>query len=175
MKEQLKLVFASLLLPVVAGCSSAEAGSSHPDREVVEPARTIALAGWVTDAAQVLSAEEEAALSAKLEAFEQATRHQMVVVTVPTLGGEEIAAFTRRLANSWGIGRKDYNDGVVLLIAPRERKARIAVGYGLEKKLPDMIAKQIMDQQMIPRFRDGDLSGGIDAGVDALIGTLKNG
>lgn len=97
----------------------------------------------------------------------------MVVATVRTLGGQDIATFTRNLANAWGIGRKDYNDGVVLLVAPNERKARIAVGLGLEKALPDALCRQIMDEQMLPRFREGDLSAGIEAGVDALIARLS--
>ena len=97
----------------------------------------------------------------------------MVVATVPTLGGADVATFTKDLANKWGIGRKDYDDGVVLLVAPNERKVRIAVGYGLEKSLTPDLCKQIIDQQMLPRFREGDLAGGIEAGAKALIARLS--
>jgi uncharacterized protein len=131
------------------------------------------LAGRVTDAAHILSSEQKAKLSAKLQQFERATRHQMVVATVPTLGGRDVADFTRDLSNSWGIGRKGYNDGVVLLVAPNELKVRIAVGYGLEKKLTHVVCQQIIDNAILPRFRRGDLAGGIEAGTDALIARLS--
>lgn len=97
----------------------------------------------------------------------------MVVVTVPTLGGADIATFTRDLANSWGIGRKGHDDGVVILVAPNERKVRIAVGYGLENVLTHDLCKQIIDEQMLPRFRQGDLPGGIESGANAVIARLS--
>lgn len=166
-----KLIFGSLMLAVSVACSDGQASpQSHRDTMAAAPA--IALAGRVTDAAQLLTVDQEAALSAKLEKLEQATKHQMVVATVPSLEGQDVAEFTVRLTNSWGIGRKGYNDGVVLLVAPKERKARIAVGHGLEKKLPDGLCQEIMDRRILPRFREGDLAGGIDAGVDALVAKL---
>ncbi|GGB96104.1 hypothetical protein GCM10011494_13220 [Novosphingobium endophyticum] len=133
----------------------------------------VPLAGRVTDAAHILSPQEQATLSARLEKLEQKTQHQLVVVTVPSLGGRDVAEYTRDLANSWGIGRKGYNDGVVLLIAPKERKVRIAVGYGLEKRLSDGACQQIINREMLPSFRKGDLPGGIAAGTDALIARLE--
>jgi uncharacterized protein len=96
----------------------------------------------------------------------------MVVVTVPTLGGRDVADYTRDLSNNWGIGRKGYNDGVVLLVAPVEHKVRIAVGYGLERKLTHDVCQGIIEQTMLPRFREGDVPGGIEAGTDALIAHL---
>ena len=97
----------------------------------------------------------------------------MVVVTVPTLSGRDVADYTRDLSNRWGIGRKGDNDGVVLLVAPVEHKVRIAVGYGLEGKLTHDVCQQIIDKTMLPRFRDGDLPGGIEAGTDAIIARLR--
>ena len=129
----------------------------------------IALAGRVTDAANVLSAQQESVLSAKLERFEQRTKHQLVIVTVPSLGGEDIASYTLRLANSWGIGRKGFNDGIVLLVAPNDRKVRIATGAGIDDVLTDEVCHQIIPNSMLPPFRSGDLFGGSDAGTDALI------
>ena len=85
----------------------------------------------------------------------------------------DIANFTRDLANSWGIGRKGYNDGVVLLVAPNEHAVRIAVGYGLERQLTDPVCEQIIKQAMLPHFRRRDLSGGIQAGTDRLIARLS--
>jgi len=131
------------------------------------------LAGRVTDAAHILSPAQVADLDTKLEQLEHATKHQMVVVTVPTLGGRDVADFTRDLSNSWGIGRKGYNDGVVFLVAPHERRVRIAVGYGLEKTLTHDVCQEIIDNAILPRFRRGDFVGGIEAGTDSLIARLR--
>ena len=109
----------------------------------------------------------------KSEALEAATGRQFVVVTVTNLKGEDVAAYTRDLGNKWGIGHKDRDDGVILLVAPTERKARIAVGRGLENTLTDKTAEKIMQSIIIPKFRSGDLSGGIEAGADALIAELS--
>jgi uncharacterized protein len=131
------------------------------------------LKGYVSDWANVLTVSQETQLTTKLEALERSTGHQMVVVTVAGLDGMEISAFTTKLANSWDVGRKHYNDGVVLLIAPSERKARISVGYGLEKVLPDAFCAQILANEIIPPFRRGDLASGLNAGVVALIRKLQ--
>ncbi len=140
---------------------------------VQSSAPAIPLTGRVTDAANILTPEQELRLSTKLEQLERTTNHQMVVVTAPTLGGADVATFTRNLANSWGIGRKDYDDGVVLLVAPNERQVRIAVGYGLEKTLPNAVCQQVLREHVMPRFQKGDIEGGIDAGATALIERLN--
>lgn len=132
----------------------------------------LALSGRVTDAAHVLSAEQTVRLTLQLQEFERSTKHQMVVVTVPTLGDAEIAKFTRELANQWGIGRKGYNDGVVLLVAPTERKVRIAVGYGLEGTVTKAFCQQVIVEKMLPHFRQNDFGAGIEAGINALIARL---
>ena len=174
MRGQNKLASCALLVLAMA-CSNGQASGSQSSREVAASARapSVTLGGRVTDAALILTPAQEARLSAKLEQLERTTNRQMVVATVPTLRGEDVATFTRDLANNWGIGRKGYNDGVVLLVAPNERKARIAVGKGLEKTLPDALCQQIMDEQIIPRFREGDLAGGIEAGVNSLVARLS--
>ncbi len=106
--------------------------------------------------------------------LEAATGHQMVVVTVSTLGGQDIASFTTELGNAWGIGSAERDDGIVLLVAPNERKVRIAVGYGLEKRLPDSLCQKIIDEDIIPHFRQRNLPGGIEAGVTALVAFLRS-
>jgi len=175
-KRLLQVIVLMSMLPALA-CSDRKASSSHPNRlappVVAVPSASLLLTGRVTDAAHVLSPEQQVRLSAKLEQFERSTQHQMVVVTVPTLSGRDVADFTRDLANKWGIGRKGYNDGVVLLVAPNERKVRIAVGYGLERTLTHHVCQQIIDKAMLPRFRHDDLAGGIEAGTDALIARLR--
>ncbi len=163
-------------LIALASCGQATSVPSNRDSAsppaVAAPSSTLTLAGRVTDAADILTPAQEAGLAAKLERLERTTRRQMVVVTVPSLGGADIATFTRNMANRWGIGRKGEDDGVVVLVAPSERQVRIAVGYGLEKTLTDAQCKQIIDQQMLPSFRQGDLPRGIAAGVDSLIARL---
>ncbi len=165
-------------LMALALASCGDANSVPSNRDAVAPPQAVAasaglaLTGRVTDAADVLTPAQELSLSAKLEDLERTTHHQMVVVTVPTLRGADIATFTRDLANRWRIGRKGHDDGVVLLVAPSEKRVRIAVGYGLEKTLTDAACKQIIDEQMLPSFREGDLPRGIAAGVDALIARL---
>jgi uncharacterized protein len=164
------IVFAPAVL-ALACCDAPEARGERV--AAVRPAPAIALTGRVTDAADLLTGEQEREIEAKLVRLEQDTGHQFVVVTAPSLGGRDVADFTKDLANSWGIGRAEYDDGLVLLVAPNERKARIAVGYGLERVLTDATCAMIMQQRVIPRFRNGDLPGGINAGADALIARLR--
>lgn len=142
--------------------------------QAARPAPAIALAGRVTDAADILKPAEKAVLDARLEALERATAHQMVVVTVPSLQGREVSAFTRDLANDWGIGRARINDGVVVLIAPKERKARIEVGKGLEKKLPDALCAKIMRERLLPNAGKGKLAAALTDTVDALDLALRS-
>ncbi len=123
----------------------------------------------VTDKADLLTEAEEAALSKRLTEFERRTRHQLVVVTVPTLDGQDVADYTRALANRSGIGRKPHHDGIVLLVAPNERKVRLAVGYGLEQALPNAMAARILQEDVLPQFRAGDYPAEFNAGVTAII------
>ena len=170
-------LFLPLLMALAASCSNGQSAKqmdpsqSEQSSALIEAA--IPLGGRVTDAANIISAKQEAALADRLALLEKSTSHQMVVVTVNSLGGQDVADFTRNLANAWGIGRKGHHDGVVVLVAPNERKARIAVGYGLERTLPDPLCKTIIEQNMLPRFKEANFYEGIEAGVDALIEGLK--
>lgn len=130
------------------------------------------LSGRVVDAAQVLPADEVARLDAKLAALEQQSGRQLVVATIPDLQGYDIADFSNLLFRHWGIGDKQKNDGIMLLVAPNERKVRIEVGYGLEGTVTDGISFLVIQQQIVPRFKAGDLPGGIEAGANALIQQL---
>lgn len=167
------LALALSLLLFASGCDAQPSGQPTVDFGKKATAPALALAGRVTDAANVLTSEQEAALSAKLERLKRVTEHQMVIVTVPSLGGQDIAIFARDLANGWGIGRKDHDDGVMILVAPNERKVRLSVGYGLESRLTPDVCQKVIREEMIPRFREGDLPGGIDAGADEVIRLLK--
>ena len=127
------------------------------------------LTGRVVDDANLLAPEQEARLAAKSGELEKATGHQLVVVTLPSLHGQDIATFGVDLGRRWGIGRKDIDDGVLLIVAPNERKARIEVGYGLEEALRDEEAGRILRDAILPAFRAGDMPKGIAAGVDGII------
>jgi uncharacterized protein len=132
-----------------------------------------ALTGRVVDNANLLSPAEESELTAKLEALEAQTQRQLVVATVLDLQGYDIADYGYQLGRAWGIGDAERNDGALLLVAPNERKVRIEVGYGLEGYLTDAMSSIIIQNMILPRFRDGDYPGGIMAGADAIIAQLQ--
>ena len=127
------------------------------------------LRGRVNDYANLLSSARAQALVQRLEQFENETGHQIAVLTIPTLEGEDIEGFSIRVAENWKIGKKGFDNGVILVVAQNDRKLRIEVGYGLEGILPDAIANRIIQQIIVPRFRANDFPGGIEAGVDAIM------
>jgi uncharacterized protein len=127
------------------------------------------LRGRVNDYAQLLPQERARALEAQLEKFEQETGHQIAVLTIPSLEGDSLEDFSIRVAETWKIGKKGFDNGAILLIARDDRKLRIEVGYGLEGVLPDAIASRIIREVITPRFRSGDFAGGIEAGVEAIL------
>ena len=130
------------------------------------------LTGRVVDAADIIPADEETRLTQKLEALETQSQRQLVIATIPDLQGYDISDYGYQLGRTWGIGDKDRNDGALLIVAPNERKVRIEVGYGLEPVLTDGMSWLIIDQQILPRFKQGDMAGGIEAGADAIIRQL---
>ena len=130
------------------------------------------LTGRVVDAAHVLPADVAARLEGELAALEAQSQRQMVVATLPDLQGYEVADYANLLFRNWKLGDKGRNDGVLLLIAPEERKLRIEVGYGMEGIVTDGLSFLIIRDQITPNFKAGDLPGGIEAGADALIRQL---
>lgn len=131
-----------------------------------------ALSGRVVDAANIIPDGDEAALTQKLAALETQSGRQLVVATVPSLQDYPIEDFGFKLGRAWAIGEKGKNSGLILLVAPNERKVRIEVGYGLEQYVPDGFAGTIIRQRILPSFKAGDYPGGINAGTDALITQL---
>ncbi len=133
--------------------------------------------GLVVDAANVLPPETEAALTAKLEALQKDTRRQLVVATIPDLQGYSNEEYGYKLGRDWGVGLRDVNNGVVLFIAPNapagQRGARIEVGRGLEPILTDALSGVIINTDMLPRLKAGDIPGGVTAGVDAIATQLR--
>ena len=131
------------------------------------------LRGRVNDYAAVLSQDQVRTLEAQLAQFEQETGHQIAVLTIPTLEGEDIEGFSIRVAENWKIGKKGFDNGVILVVAVKDRRLRLEVGYGLEGVLPDAMAKTITTQYIVPRFRSQDYAGGIIAGIDAVMKVIK--
>lgn len=124
-----------------------------------------ALTGRVVDDADLLSPEDEQALTQELKELEDKSSDQLVVVTLPSLQGYTIEDFGYQLGRHWGIGTAELDNGVLLIVAPNERKVRIEVGYGLEPILTDALSKIIIENGILPRFRTGDFPGGIKDGV----------
>jgi uncharacterized protein len=131
-----------------------------------------ALNGRVVDDAHVLDAATQADLTAKLAALEQQTTRQVVVVTLPSLGGYDIQDYGYQLLRHWGIGQKATNNGALFIVVPSEHKVRIEVGYGLEDVLTDALSSVILQEKVLPKFRAGDVQGGIVDGTDAIIQQL---
>ena len=128
-----------------------------------------ALGGRINDLAGLLLQEQASRLEEQLTQFEQQTGHQIAVLTIRSLGGDALEDFSIRVAEAWKIGQKGFDNGAILLIVRDDRKLRIEVGYGLEGVMPDAIASRIIREVIVPRFRDNDFGGGIEAGVDAIM------
>ncbi|MGY3884770.1 TPM domain-containing protein [Aeromonas aquatica] len=131
-----------------------------------------ALSGRVVDQANLMSRTQAHQLTQQLAAFEKRSGIQLVVVSIDTLAGETIEEYGYQLGRHWGIGQKDKNNGVLLLIAQDERKVRIEVGYGLEGALPDAIAANIIQTRILPAFKRGDMVAGIVAGSQGIMQAL---
>lgn len=131
-----------------------------------------ALSGRVVDQAGLLDAQTSAQLSQMLQAHEQRTGEQIVVATVPDLQGTAIEDYGYQLGRAWGIGQKGKDNGALLLVAKAERKVRIEVGYGLEGTLTDAQSSIIINNVILPSFRQGDFAGGIRAGAAAMLQVL---
>jgi uncharacterized protein len=131
-----------------------------------------ALTGRIVDQANIISADTRSAIEPKLADLEAKSGIQLVVATIATLEGQEIEPYANELFRSWKLGEKTKNNGVLLLVAPNERRVRIEVGYGLEGTLTDALSKVIIANAITPRFKTGDFSGGISRGVDDIITVL---
>jgi uncharacterized protein len=131
------------------------------------------LTGRVVDAAKLLTPDQVQQLDQLSAGIEQASSRQLVVATVPDLQGYPIEDYGYRLGRAWKIGQDGANNGVILLVAPAEKKVRIEVGYGLEPIVTDALSSVIINQTILPRFRAGDMGGGVVAGAQAIAEQLK--
>jgi uncharacterized protein len=151
-----------ILAVVVAGAPPARAETPIP----APPDR------WVTDQAGFLSPQAADELEARLAAYERGTGHQLIVYIDRTTGGVPIEDWAARAFERWRVGRKGIDDGLALFVFSDDRRARIEVGYGLEERVPDVIAGRIIQAQIVPRIRAGDRDGAIRAGVESLMTTI---
>jgi uncharacterized protein len=135
------------------------------------------LTGRVVDDAHLLKPEDKAAIEADLKSLEEKSSDQLVVFTTNSLQGYPIDDFGYQLGRAWGIGQKGTNNGVILIVAPKDRQVRIEVGRGLEPQLTDLLSKLITENAILPAFRRGDFPAGIKAGVrdirDVLLGDAE--
>jgi len=127
------------------------------------------LEGYVNDYASMISPQARSELERELRSFEQTESTQIVILTIPSLDGDPIEDFGIKVAESWKIGQKGKDNGVILIVSKQDRKVRLEVGRGLEGKLTDLMAGRIVDLVIKPRFKRGDFDGGFLAGVSALI------
>ena len=131
----------------------------------------------VNDFAGLLSSDQASKLESKLVAFNDSTSTQIIVVTVKSLNGYDKNDFAQRLGQKWGVGQKGKNNGIVVLVKPKYRQekgeAAIQTGYGIESVLPDITCKRIVDNEMIPRFREDDYYGGIDQALSTILSITK--
>ncbi len=131
-----------------------------------------ALTGRVVDRTGTLTADQVASLDDRLRAFEERKGSQVAVLIVPTTAPETIEQFSLRVAEAWKIGRKKVDDGAILTVAKDDRTLRIEVGYGLEGALTDVTSRRIIDEIIVPQFRQGRFYEGISAGVDRMLGVI---
>jgi uncharacterized protein len=157
----------------LAGCGDAPAASANAQGWPSPPAFP-ALTGRVVDQANLLSPADEQRLSAASAAVEREIGPQFVIATLSHLQGRSIEDYGVQLARTWAIGSRERNDGVLLIVAVAERKVRIEVGYGLERRITDPFAARVIREQILPRFRTGQPPAGIIAGSEAIVARLPS-
>jgi uncharacterized protein len=128
---------------------------------------------YFNDGAGFVSPERARALDEKLRRFDQETGSQVVVAIFPKLPSASLEDFTVRTAQAWRVGRKELDNGAVLFVFVQDRKLRLEVGYGLEDNIPDVTAKRIIEDVVVPRLRGGDPAGGLEAGIDAILAAAR--
>ncbi len=131
------------------------------------------LSGRIVDQAGLLNAEDKQRIEQKLQALEEKTGAQLAVLTVASLEGDSLEDYSMRVASTWKLGQKDKDNGVLFLVARDDRKMRLEVGYGVEEFLTDLKSGRILDEIVRPLFRSGQFGAGIEAGVDAVIGSIE--
>ena len=132
------------------------------------------VAGYVHDFASMLSPELEGDLDRELYAFERDMTNEISVVTIESLEGADLEDYSLELANRWGIGQRERDNGVMLLVVERDRRLRIEVGLGLEEVMTDDVARRIIEEEIVPRFRAGEFDAGVRDGVHAIMAATED-
>ena len=158
-----------MLRPILASVAALLLAGACAADQSPQPESALELTGRVVDAAEILEPDFEAELTQTLAQLEEDTLVQLVIATTPDLEGQSIEEYSLDLARGWAIGSAQRDDGLLVLIAPNERKVRIEVGYGLEASVKDEEAAQIIQDDMLPSFRNEDFQSGVAAGVERLI------
>ena len=161
--RRMALALPLLLAAICAGGTPAVAQETPP-----APVR------WVTDQVGFLSADARARLDAQLGGYERSTGHQVLVWIDSTVGGGAVEDFTIKAFEAWRVGRKGIDDGLVLFVFADDRKVRVEVGYGLEERVPDIVANRIIQDRILPKIRAGDRDGAIADGVAGLVSAIDN-
>jgi uncharacterized protein len=162
--KKLLSIFILLLVSVM----SFSQGSFDPEKLLKQKPTQL-----VNDHTNTLTPDQRQALERKLVAFDDSTTTQITVVIIPSLNGKDISDFNVKLGRAWGVGGKEFSNGVVLLIVKGDRKLNIATGYGVEGALPDITCKQIIENIIVPNFKGDDYYRGIEEGTDAIIQAVK--
>ena len=165
MSNRLTLILRNYLLILLVLLPSFSFADDFPDKPV--PPRL------VNDLAHVMSADEVMLLERKLKAFSDSTTNQVSIVTIQSLGNYEVADYATQLGNRWGIGKKQRNNGVLILVAMQEHRMTIVVGRGLEGALPDITAGQIINREMKPSFRENNYYRGLDRATSAIMAATR--
>lgn len=161
-----------ILLPLALAACKAQAA---PEPSSPGASGGQAAASQVVDDAGMFAPPQKADLDRQLQAYWAQTRTAIVVASIPSLQGQPINDIAYRLYNGWGIGDRTTMRGLLVLVAPNDRQVRIEVGCGLELVITDTVARDIIEQDMVPRFKAGDMAGGTVSGVDALITAVDHG
>ncbi|MCK5692473.1 MAG: TPM domain-containing protein [Bacteroidales bacterium] len=127
---------------------------------------------WVNDFAGVFSSEETSALESKLNEFEYRTSTQIFVVTLDDNGGYSASDLSQRIGEQWGVGQQGKDNGLLMLMDMQDNDVYISTGYGLEEYIPDITASRIIQNELLPNFKNGDFYTGVDAGIDVMISLL---
>lgn len=164
--KKLLSIFLSLLLSAIVFSQN----NFDPEALLKQPPAKQQL---VNDFTGTLTPDQIQTLERKLEVFNDSTTTQIAVVIIPSLNGNDVSDYNLKLGRAWGVGGKQFNNGVVLLIAKDDHKLNIATGYGVEGALPDVTCKQIIDDIITPKFKGNDFYRGIDDGTDAIMQAVK--
>ena len=164
-RSSARLALVVLVLATVAAPTALRA-------QPTDPVDVPPLTGRVVDQADLLAPATEQTLTAQLATHEDSTSNQVAVLTIPSLQGRPIEAYSLEVARTWALGEDAFDNGALLLIARDDRQMRIEVGYGLEGALPDAVASRIIRHELRPAFRAGDFDGGVEAGVAAILSAI---